>query len=371
MSLKTPLHDFHAALGAKFVDFAGYAMPLQFGAGVLAEHRACRSDAALFDVSHMGQIDVAGADGGACLERVVSADIRGLSGGRQRYALLLAEDGGVLDDLMVARRPESPARLRVVANAATKHDDMRIMRAAFSDDAEVMLREDLALLAIQGPKARAAVGARCAPAADMGFMDVLDGVLLGAPALITCSGYTGEDGFELAVPSDAAESVARALLDQPGVAPAGLAARDLLRLEAGMPLYGQDVTHRESPIEADLAFAVSKNRREAGDLRGGARILQELRDGPSRMRIGLALEGRSAARTGARVLIKGEAVGQVTSGAFSPELGHAIAMAMVDARAADHDGLEIDIRGKAAPARRVPLPFRAPRYVRRKPRASA
>lgn len=360
MTKRTALYDLHARLGAKFTPFAGYDMPVQYPAGVLAEHKACREGAALFDVSHMGQIDVAGD--GTALERVVSADVTGLKPGRQRYALLLAEDGGVLDDLMIARA--SDGALRVVANAATKANNLSVMQEAGVD---AMLRDDLALLALQGPRARAALSALWPGAADMIFMDVADAVLAGVPARVTCSGYTGEDGYEISVPAEAAQSLAEALLAQEDVAPAGLAARDVLRLEAGLPLYGQDLDAAESPGLAGLAFAVSKKRREAGDLRGQARVMAELEGSVEKTRVALALDGRAAARTGAKIYDGDDLVGSVTSGAYSPELGHAIAIGFAKATYAGiGTELTIDVRGKRLPARVVALPFRPARYVRKK-----
>ncbi|MBB5692006.1 glycine cleavage system aminomethyltransferase GcvT [Muricoccus pecuniae] len=360
--LETPLAGLHRELGGRMVGFAGYAMPVQYPAGIMAEHLACRSGAALFDVSHMGQAELRGDGAAAALERVTPAEVQALRPGRQRYALLLNEAGGIIDDFMVANLGD---RLFLVLNASRKAVDVEAIGAALPPGVTIVPRPDRALLALQGPGAEAIL----APLAEgsvaaMPFMGVLESPVAGVPALITRSGYTGEDGFEIGVPAEGAEAVARALLAR-GAAPAGLGARDSLRLEAGLPLYGQDIDETTSPVEAALTFSLGKRRRIAWDFPGAERVREELDNGPKRLRVGILPDGRQPARAHTEIAIAGLPVGEVTSGGFGPSLGAPVAMGLVArAHAADGTALQLMVRGRAIPARTAPTPFLPHRYKR-------
>lgn len=357
MDLALSLNALHRELGGRMVSFAGYAMPIQFD-GIIAEHNWTRTQAGLFDVSHMGQLVFASGDD-AALETLLPGDITGLKTGVLRYSMLLNETGGILDDLMVTRREDD---LYMVVNGATKHDDLTVFRDA---GLTPKYRDDWALLALQGPQA-VTVLERLAPGvAALSFMRSAAFPLLGVPAWISRSGYTGEDGFEISVPNDAVETVARALLTHAEVRPIGLGARDSLRLEAGLPLYGHDLTPAITPVEAGLAFAISKRRKAEGGFAGAARVLDQLLNGAPKRRVGLKVEGRLPAREGANVVAAEGVVGTVTSGGFGPALGAPIAMAMVDAaHAADGTALGIDVRGRILEATVVPMPFFPKSYVR-------
>ena len=383
-----PLDAWHRRRGARMVPFAGYLMPLQYapehGGGLIAEHEWTRSQAALFDVSHMGQLTVSGDNAAAALEELVPGAITSLKPGRVRYTLLLNEDGGVLDDLMVTNatpwiEPVEDENGQVVeegrwgdpvyylvVNGATKWDDIAHLREHLPDDVELNHMEDHALIALQGPNAATALGRvmRGVPD-DLVFMQSTLYQFGEWPLRISRAGYTGEDGFEISVPAEFAESLADRLMAEIEVRPAGLGARDSLRLEAGLPLYGHDLTAEIDPVSADLSFALSKKRREAGGYKGHATIAAALKDGPSSYRVGLVLEGRLPAREGAEVFAGETQVGTVTSGGFSPTLGHPIAMAYVDAAHADEGTeLEIAVRNKRLPARVAPMPFVKHRYYR-------
>ncbi len=362
--LKTvPLDAWHRALGARMVEFAGYSMPVQYQ-GVLAEHLHCRAKAALFDVSHMGQATLSGATAAAALERLVPGDLLGLKPGRQRYTLLTNEAGGVLDDLMVANLGDE--RLFLVVNASRKEIDFRHIAAALPSGVQLDAHEDRALLALQGPAA-ATVIARIAPqAADLPFMGVAAQLLAGIDCLVSRSGYTGEDGFEISVPADDARVVAQRLLDEPEVAPAGLGARDSLRLEAGLCLYGHDIDELTSPIEADLAWTIGKRRRTSWDFAGAAVIRDQLEHGAPRYRVGIRPDGRAPARALTEIVADdGTEAGTVTSGGYSPSLSAPIAMGYVRRDlAALNTPLRLMVRGKPLPARVVPLPFVPHRYAR-------
>ncbi|WP_264784219.1 glycine cleavage system aminomethyltransferase GcvT, partial [Gluconacetobacter azotocaptans] len=290
--LRTPLHDLHVSLGARMVPFAGYEMPVQYRAGVMAEHQHTRTAAGLFDVSHMGQIRLRARSGrvedaALALERLVPADMLSLKPGRQRYVLLTDPQGGIIDDLMVSRLDDW---LLLVVNAACKEGDLAHILAGVGDACTVEAMPDRGLIAIQGPAAGAALAGLAPRAADMRFMDVAEFDVAGVPCIASRSGYTGEDGFELGMPSDGAVRVAEALLAQPGVAPAGLGARDSLRLEAGLCLYGSDIDRTTSPVEAALEWSIQKSRRAGGARAGGFPgadiVLVQLRDGTSRRRVG-------------------------------------------------------------------------------------
>ncbi|MGH6786042.1 MAG: glycine cleavage system aminomethyltransferase GcvT [Novosphingobium sp.] len=358
-----PLDAWHRAKGGRMVEFAGYWMPVQYE-GIIAEHLWTRTHAGLFDVSHMGQLFVSGEGAEAALEAVLPIDLATLKPFAPRYSLLLCEDGGVLDDLMVTRWNEG---FYLVVNGATKWDDIGHLREHLPDEVTLNHLDDKALLALQGPEAFAALE-RVAegewPISALTFMKGGRFTLAGAEAWISRSGYTGEDGFEISVPADRAEAVAELLCAQGEVKPIGLGARDSLRLEAGLPLYGHDLSPETSPVDAGLTFAINKRRKAEGGFLGAERVLRELAEGAPRKRVGLVLEGRMAAREGAAVLSGGRAVGTVTSGGFSPSLERPIAMAYVDAAVDEASTLEIDVRGKRLPAAIAPLPFVPHRYHR-------
>lgn len=361
---RTPLHAVHRALGARMTPFAGWDMPVQYE-GVLAEHRWTRDQAGLFDVSHMGQARLRGAGAEAVLESLTPSDLLGLAPNRQRYSLLLAEDGGVLDDLMVSR-PDADG-LFVVVNAAGRQSDFDLIeQAAAGFDAELERLDDRALLALQGPAAAEVLSAHAPLAAQLGFMQSLATSLLGEPAIISRSGYTGEDGFEISVPAGSAEEIWTALLADARVRPIGLGARDSLRLEAGLPLYGSDVDATTSPVEAGLDFALARRRLEAMDFRGAERVRREREGQLSRVRVGLRVSG-APARAGADLLDPdGQAVGRVTSGVPSPTLGFNIAMAYAPpALARPEQLLMVSVRGRAQPAEVTAMPFVPKRFVRK------
>ena len=366
----TPLHAAHAALGARLVPFAGYEMPVQYPQGILAEHAWTRTHAGLFDVSHMGQALLIGPDHettARALEALIPADIVALKHGQQRYSQLLTDDGGIIDDLMVTRPapPDQAGRLILVVNAAGKGADYAHIAARLPDDVRLVPQDDLALLALQGPQAAEVLARHSPDAAALTFMSATPSTFDGRYCQISRSGYTGEDGFEISVAASEAQQVWDALLAEPEVKPIGLGARDSLRLEAGLCLYGHDIDRTTSPVEAALVWSLQKRRRLEGGFPGAARIQRELADGPGRVRVGLKLEGRAPAREGAEIAQGGVVVGSVTSGGFAPTLGAPIAMGYVPpALAAPGTSLEILVRGKALPATVVTLPFVAQRYAR-------
>jgi aminomethyltransferase len=348
--LKTPLDGLHRRLGARMVEFAGYEMPLQYQ-GIIAEHNACRSGAALFDVSHMGQVEITSTAG---FEALVPGDIAGLKPGRQRYTLLLNEAGGIIDDLMVANLG---TRLQAVLNAGRKHVDVAHMRA---HGLAVATHFERALLAVQGPKAAAVVP----EAAALKFMDAVALSIAGIPCIVTRSGYTGEDGFEIGCAGESGEALAEALLARSAV-PAGLGARDSLRLEAGLCLYGNDIGEETNPVAAQLNFALSKRRLAAGDFIGAAAVNAALAQGPAQKLVGISLAGRAPARAHAEIRVAGEHVGEVTSGCFAPSLNAPIALGYVRAEcAAPGTALELIVRDKPLPGTVTPLPFIPHHYVR-------
>jgi aminomethyltransferase len=362
--LTLPLDAWHRAHGGRMVEFAGYWMPVQFE-GILAEHHWTRESAGLFDVSHMGQLFISGEGVEAALEALLPIDLSTLDLGGQRYSLLLNEDGGTLDDLMVTRWAEG---FYVVVNGATKWDDIAHLREHLPDEVTLNHLDDRALFALQGPKAAVVLERHAKgewPLSALKFMRGAAFELEGVEVHISRSGYTGEDGFEISVQGEAAERIADLLCAEDEVKPIGLGARDSLRLEAALPLYGHDLDEQTSPVEAGLLFGINKRRRSEGGFMGSARVLREIAEGPARKRVGLALEGRLAAREGAEIFAGSQKVGMVTSGGFSPSLEHPIAMAYV---APDHAAtgtqLEIDVRGKRLPARVVAMPFVPHRYYR-------
>lgn len=358
-----PLDGWHRGRGARMVPFAGYSMPIQYE-GIIAEHRWTRDSAGLFDVSHMGQLIIAGAGAEKGLEALLPADLAILKEGRLRYSLLLTEDAGILDDLMVTRRGD---HFYMVVNGATKADDIAHLRAMLPDSVVVDHMKEQALLALQGPKAVEALSRLAAGVEELSFMTGGAFPLAGSTAWISRSGYTGEDGFEISVPASKVAEVAELLAQQPEVKPIGLGARDSLRLEAGLPLYGHDLDPTTTPVEADLGFAISKRRRAEGGFPGWYRITRELEAGTIRRRVGVAIAGRQPVREGAMVVDdEGNEVGKVTSGGFSPMLEAPIAMAYVPAASAE-PGTELRLaqRGKIFEARVVPMPFVPHRYHRK------
>ncbi|MCA1244424.1 glycine cleavage system aminomethyltransferase GcvT [Stappia stellulata] len=370
--LSTPLTDLHRELGARLVPFAGYEMPVQYPQGIIAEHSHTREKAGLFDVSHMGQAWLVGPDfetTAAALERITPSAIAALKPGRQRYTVLLNETGGIVDDLMVSRPDgaENDGRLFLVVNASRKAVDYEMIAKSLPENVKLEPVEDRALIALQGPMAADVLKAHAPDAADMAFMAVRSMEFDGIAVHVSRSGYTGEDGYELSVPAGAAEAIARALLADERVAPIGLGARDSLRLEAGLCLYGHDIDETTSPVEGAITFVLQKRRKEAGDFPGAERILKELEDGPSRVRVGFTLEGRAPAREGAEIRnSEGRTVGVVTSGGFAPTLGAPIAMGYVETSCADvGTRLTLVVRGRELPATVAEMPFVPQRYYRK------
>jgi aminomethyltransferase len=357
---RTPLHELHEEQGARFVPFAGYAMPVQYPAGVLSEHLHTRRAAGLFDVSHMGQLRLTGADPARSLERLVPGDILGLGLGRTRYTLLLNEAGGILDDLMVTNRGD---HLFAVVNAATKAADIAHLQASLAGEIHVEWLEDRALLALQGPAA-ALVLSRLAPALTaLPFMSCTETAIDGIAVLATRCGYTGEDGFELSVAAEDAVRLARRLLAEPEVAPIGLGARDSLRLEAGLCLYGHDIDTATTPVEADLAWTIGKRRRRDGGFPGAEIVQRQLEAGPSRKRVGILPDGKAPAREHTEIRAGDGTIGTITSGGFGPSAGTPISMGYVATEfAAAGTPIELIVRGTPRPARIARLPFTPHRY---------
>ena len=365
--LRTPLHALHLELGAKMVPFAGYDMPVNYPGGIIAEHRQCRDFAALFDVSHMGQLRLVGPDAAAALETLVPVDVIDLPLGKQRYALFTNSAGGILDDLMIARRAND---LLLIVNAACKEADTRHLVAQLSHRCQVIPLPERALLALQGPRAVDALSRLCEGVAKLTFMTGGHFELVGADCFVTRSGYTGEDGFEISVPAEAAVALARALLSQPEVKPAGLGARDTLRLEAGLCLYGHDIDATTTPVEAGLSWAIQKVRRpggaRAGHYPGADHIAAQLAQGVSVKRVGLIGLERIPVREGAPLVdAHGHKLGHVTSGTLAPTVNQPIAMAYLAANhaIANHE-VYAEVRGKRQPMRVTSLPFVPPGYKR-------
>jgi aminomethyltransferase len=365
--LKTPLHALHVELGAKMVPFAGYDMPVSYPAGILAEHRQCRESAALFDVSHMGQLRLVGGDAAAALETLVPVDIVGLAEGKQRYALFTNDAGGIRDDLMVTRRAD---HLFLIVNAACKGDDIAHLRATIAPRCAIEPLPDRALLALQGPMAAVVIGRLAPSLSKLTFMSGAEATIAGIACFATRSGYTGEDGFEISVAGNDAEALARALLAEPEVGPVGLGARDTLRLEAGLCLYGHDIDTTTTPVEAALTWAIQKVRRPGGARPGGypgaSVIERQLADGAAKKRVGLAGLERAPVREGAPVFDDaGVAIGRVTSGTLGPSVGRPVALAYVStASAAPGTLLHAEVRGKRQPMQVAPLPFAPHHYFR-------
>ncbi len=359
----TPLHGLHRELGARLVPFAGYDMPVQYPAGILAEHQHCRAQAALFDVSHMGQVTISGPDAAAALETLVPGDIAGLAPNRTRYTLFTDEQAGILDDLMVTNAGD---HLFLVVNAACKADDLAHLQKHLGNRLTIREHTDRALLALQGPKAAEVVSRLGPETLAMKFMSFGHAALGGVKCWLTRSGYTGEDGFEISCPADEAEKLARRLLAEPEVKPVGLGARDSLRLEAGLCLYGHDIDRTTTPIEADLAWAIGRRRREQGGYPGAEIVRRELASGPKRKRVGLQPEGRAPAREQTPIVdAQGTALGMITSGGYGPTAGKPVAMGYVpSASAKPGTAVSLVVRGKKLPASVVTMPFIAHRYYR-------
>ncbi len=361
--LETPLASLHRELGGRMVPFAGYSMPVQYPLGIMGEHLHTRAAAGLFDVSHMGQAELVGEGAAAALEKLTPADVQALKPGRQRYGLLMTESGGILDDFMVANLGD---RLFLVLNASRKHLDIPAIQAVLPSGVRLNPLPDRALIALQGPAAVAAIATLAPGIAQLTFMGIGHFDIAGIPAIVSRSGYTGEDGVEVSVPADQAEAFARALLALPGVQPAGLGARDSLRLEAGLCLYGNDLDETTSPVEANLVWSIGKRRRMAFDFLGADRVREELDNGPKRLRVGILPEGRQPARGHTPVHARGgEAVGEITSGGFGPSVNGPVAMGyLARAAATDNAPLDLMVRGKALPGRVAALPFTPHRYAR-------
>jgi aminomethyltransferase len=370
---RTGLYGLHVELGAKMVPFAGWEMPVQYPMGVMKEHLHCRAAAGLFDVGHMGQVILRPRSGDAAeaaraLEALVPVDLMGLGEGRQRYAMFTNDAGGILDDLMAANRGD---HLFLVVNAARAAHDIAHMKAGLGPDVAVEPVVERGLLALQGPAAETALARLLPKVAEMRFMDVAVLPHAGGEAWVSRSGYTGEDGFEISLPAVETEGFARALLAMEEVAPIGLGARDSLRLEAGLCLYGHDIDETTSPVEAGMIWAIQKARRAGGDREGGfpgaERILRELAEGPARKRVGLRPEGRAPMREGTEIFAPGggAAIGRVTSGGFGPTIGAPMSMAYVAAeQAGAGTRLEGEVRGRRMPAEVVALPFTPANFKR-------
>jgi aminomethyltransferase len=371
--LTTPLHALHGELGAKMVPFAGYDMPVQYPTGVLAEHNWTRSSAGLFDVSHMGQCFLIPEDGrfetaAAALESLVPADVMALKPGQQRYSQFTNAEGGILDDLMITRlgHPGHEHWLYLVVNAACKDADYAHMRAHLPGGVTLKIADDLALIAVQGPEAVAAVATLAPDLSGLKFMSSVDLPLDGIWAHVSRTGYTGEDGVEISVKSADAVALTRKLLADPRVKPIGLGARDSLRLEAGLCLYGHDIDTTTSPIEAGLTWSIQKRRRAEGGFLGAARIQKELAEGAPRLRVGILPDGRAPAREGTVVKsADGQPIGTVTSGGFGPTINGPLAMGYVNRRFAEPGTpVLLEVRGKDLPGKVVTMPFAPHRYVR-------
>jgi aminomethyltransferase len=358
-----PLDGWHRARGARMVEFAGYSMPIQYE-GIIAEHLWTRENAGLFDVSHMGQLFVHGPEVDTALEMLLPGDLKGLGDRKLRYSMLLDDSGGIIDDLMAARRGED---FYIVINGATKHGDIEVMRQMLPSPIFLDHMKEQALLALQGPKAAEVLEAIVPGVSELTFMQGNAFPAFGHTSWISRSGYTGEDGFEISIPANAVEALAEELAADERVRPVGLGARDSLRLEAGLPLYGHDLTRDTTPVMAGLTFAIQKRRRAEGGFPGAARILSEIENGPVQKRVGFDIEGRQPVREGALVLDgDGNEVGRITSGGFSPSLQRPIAMGYAGSALAEPGtGLKLSQRGKLFDAKVAAMPFVPHRYHRK------
>jgi len=360
---KTVLHDLHVELGAKMVPFAGYNMPVQYPDGIMKEHLATREAAGLFDVSHMGQVVITGDDPAKAIEALIPGDIQALVPGEMRYSFLTNDKGGILDDLIVTRRNND---LFVVVNAACKEQDIKLLTDGLAGQATVTELPDRALIALQGPKAAAVLARFAAEAAEMSFMNYRELDIDGVPCFVTRSGYTGEDGYEISIPNADAVALTRKLLAEEEVSPVGLGARDSLRLEAGLCLYGHDLTEETTPIAGGLIWAISKRRRAEGGFPGAEIIQAEIANKPTTKRVGILPEGRAPAREHTEIADEnGNVIGEITSGGFSPSLQAPIAMGYVPlAYSAVGTEINLLVRGKTRRAKVVKMPFVEQRYYR-------
>ncbi|GGF55015.1 aminomethyltransferase [Terasakiella brassicae] len=359
---KTPLYDLHMELGAKMVEFAGWSMPINYPMGIMGEHHHCRNKAALFDVSHMAQVIVRGENRAKAFEALVPSNIDGLPVGKARYTFFTNDEGGIMDDLIVSNAGDY---LFVVVNAAMRDQDIPHMKNNLTG-CEVIEITDHALLAIQGPAAESVVAKHAPAAADLKFMETMEVDFLGTTCRISRLGYTGEDGYEISIPQGEATRIAKILLEDENLAPVGLGARDSLRLEAGLCLYGNDIDATTSPVEAQLNWAMQKRRREEGGFPGADRILKELAEGPTRKLVGIQPLGRAPARQGVEVVsMDGTSIGQVTSGGFGPTFEGPVALGYVASEfAAPDTDVQLSVRGKLLPAKIVKTPFVQQNYKR-------
>lgn len=359
---RVPLDSLHRSLGARMVPFAGYEMPVNYPKGIIHEHLHTRSKAGLFDVSHMGCIFVHGDDIAAALEKLIPVDVQEMTVGQTKYGLLLNSRGGVEDDLLISRLHDG---FLLVVNAGRKDHDLAYLETELSSMVQFGARFDKAMFALQGPKAHEVMGNLCPEAEILKFMTITSTTFFGYPVLISRTGYTGEDGFEIICNPEAAHDIFEGLLNHPDVEPIGLGARDSLRLEAGLCLYGHELSDTISPIEANLTWAIGKRRRQEGKFAGSPRILTEIQDGAKRQRIGLVPESKAIPREGTTIHdSQGHQIGVVTSGTQSPILGHPIAMGYVDKASNNTQDLQVNIRGQFYPAKQIKLPFVTPNYKR-------
>ena len=358
---QTALHALHVSLGAKMVPFAGYSMPVQYPSGILAEHRHTRAAAGLFDVGHMGQARIHGANAAKAIEALVPGDIQGLDLDHTRYTQLTSDAGGIIDDLMVTRRD---GHLFLVVNAACKDGDYAHMAGALPKDCRLEILDDRALIALQGPAAIAVMDQLCPGIAKLGFMSLAPFTIGGIECLVSRSGYTGEDGVEISAPNAQADVLTQTLLKDARVKPAGLGARDTLRLEAGLCLYGHDIDLTTTPVEAALAWSIGKRRRSEGGFAGASVIQKQLAEGVQHKRVGILPEGRVPVRDGAAITdASGATLGTITSGGFGPTIDRPIAVGYVaTAQARDGTALAISVRDKKIISKVTRLPFVAHRY---------
>ena len=369
---QTPLNALHHELSARMVPFAGYEMPVHYEEGIIFEHNFTRTASGLFDVSHMGQYYLSGPDHetvAAALERFVPGEVKALGRGRMRYSVLLNESGGIIDDLMITRPSDEAddGKLELVVNAARKDVDIAYLKDRLPKGIDVVSSARTGLLALQGPKAASVLRQWCPGVEVQNFMSVTAATFDGRDCRISRAGYTGEDGFEISAEADAAEAIARSLIGHDDVTPVGLGARDSLRLEAGLCLYGHDIDEDTSPVEADLAWIIGKRRRQEKDFLGADRILNELESGPQRKRVGIVLEGRSIAREGAELQSSDgqQEIGKVTSGGYSPSTEQSIAMGYVESGHADsQENIQVKVRNRIINARIIELPFFPHRFYR-------
>lgn len=360
---RTALYDLHLELGGKMVPFAGYDMPVQYPDGIMKEHLHTRDAAGLFDVSHMGQVVISGDNPAAAIEKLIPGDIQALGTGEMRYSFLTNDQGGIWDDLIVTRREND---LFVVVNAGCKDQDIAIFRDKLAGEATVTVLDDRALVALQGPKAAAVLGRFTDQVSAMSFMSYKEVEISGVPCFVTRSGYTGEDGYEISIPNDKAVEICRKLLAETEVAPIGLGARDSLRLEAGLCLYGHELDTKTTPASAGLLWAISKRRREEGGFPGAKIVIDEIAAKPEMKRVGILPEGRAPAREHTEIAdMDGNVIGEITSGGFSPSLQTPIAMGYVPIALSKVDTeLQLIVRGKARAAKVVKMPFVEQRYYR-------